>query len=256
MQSQPSDKLRTSVAAACVAAACLTCLVAGSATAEQGTEYESLRTVLKATKHIDVGEVQGVLELLDVKFAVKPDQNVIVLRGANGAVENAMRVIDTLDNPRPSIDLRIAVLAASQTDDADIPSELEATVDQLRGVFGYSGFVLLDTVLLSVLEGRQGRVDGGLQLGESTARAAYRFSFQKVTVVPEEGRRRNIRIKGLKFDVSGELAGSLRASLMTDVQIREGQKAVVGSSTPQGVGETLVLVVQAKASPDASWASE
>lgn len=231
-------------------------LLAAPALAEDKAEYKSLRTVLKATRYIDVSEVQGVLDLLDIRFAVKPDQNIIVVRGGNGAVENALKVIDALDNPRPSIDLQVFVLSASKDDTIQVPKELETTVEHLRGVFGYRGFVLLDTVLLNVLEGRQGRIDGGLLLGDDSERTAYHFGFQKVTVVPEEGQRRNIRIKGLRFDVSGDSPDTLRASLQTDVQIHEGQKAVIGSSTPQGIGETLILVVQAKASADPSWATE
>ncbi len=41
-------------------------------------------------------------------------------------------------------------------------------------------------------------------------------------------------------------AGSLLASLKTDIEIREGQTAVIGSSTPQGAGGTLILIVKSK----------
>jgi len=229
-------------------------LGASAAVADDSDGKTPSRTVIKATMHIDVTEVQEVLGLLDVHFAIKPDQNLIVVRGNQRAVENAIKVIDALDTPRPSIDLQVFVLAASKGSEVNIPKELEATVSHLKGVFGYSGFTLLDTVLLSVLEGRPGRVDGGLILGEGDKRTGYRFGFRTVSVVLEEGRTRNIRIKNLKFEVDGTAEDSLRASLMTDVQIREGQKAVIGSSTPEGIGETLVLVVQAKASADPNWA--
>ncbi len=213
------------------------------------------RTVIKATKYIEVREATEVLELLDVEFALKEDQNLIVLRGEDYAVKTALKVIDALDEAWPNIDLRVFVLAASKEGEADVPSELESAVDQLKGVFGYSGFQLLDSITLRVLEGRQARADGGIRLGDDLERTGYRFSFEKILVVPEDDSL-NIRLRGLKFEVDGPVAGSLRASLMTDVQIREGQKAVIGSSTPQGVGETLILIVEATAPPDPSWKSE
>ncbi len=37
-----------------------------------------------------------------------------------------------------------------------------------------------------------------------------------------------------------------RVFLKTDVEIREGQKAVVGKSTPRGTDETLILIVEAR----------
>ncbi len=215
------------------------------------------RTVIKATQFIDVSEAEAVLALLDVHFALKPDQNLIVLRGESYAVETAIKVIDALDQPRPSIDLQVSVISASQEGKVDVPKDLEAAVDQLRGVFGYSGFTLLDSITLRVLEGRTARADGAIRLGNDTERTGYSFSFQKIILVPDaEERVRNIRLKKLKFEVNGHDAETPRASLMTDVQIREGQKAVIGSSTAQGVGETLILIVEANAPPDPSWQTE
>lgn len=257
MRFQPFDKPRLPLSQVILAAAVLAILglVALPAIAQEEAEPKKERTVIKATMHIDVSEAESVLRLLGVHYALKPDQNLIVLRGESYAVETAIKVIDVLDEPRPSIDLHVHVLSASKQGQADVPKDLEAAVGQLRNIFGYSGFEVLDTIMLRVLEGRQGRTDGGIRLGDNTARNGYRFSFQKISVVPDDGFN-NIRIKGLKFDVSGQGDGSSRASLMTDVQIREGQKAVVGSSTPQGDGETLILIVEATASPDLSWKSE
>ena len=219
--------------------------------AESAPSARQPRTVIKATMHIEVSEAESVLGLLDVDFALKPDQNLIVLRGESYAVETAIKVIDALDTPRPTIDLNVYVVAASQQGKTDVPAHLEAAVGQLKTVFGYSGFQLLDTVTLRVLEGRYGRADGGIRLGEDDGRTGYSLSFQKASVVPESGDLK-IRLKGLKFNVDGNanVAGTLRpvrANLMTDVEIREGQKAVVGSSTPQGVGDTLILIIEAKA---------
>ncbi len=242
MRFQPFDKMAAAIALAILG-------LALPAAGQEETAPKKLRTVIKATMHIEVSEAESVLSLLDVHYALKPDQNLIVLRGEDYAIENAIKVIDALDEPRPSIDLHVFVLSASKQGSADVPEGLKAAVNQLSSIFGYGGFQLLDNITLRVLEGRQGRADGGIRLGEDDARTGYHFSFRKVSVVPEDGYN-NIRLKGLKFDVNGHVAGTLRASLMTDVQIREGQKAVIGSSTPQGIGETLILIVEAKATPD------
>ena len=224
--------------------------------ADERPEPTKTRTVIKATKYIDVDEAKPVLDLLGVPFAVKPDQNLIVLRGPDDAVETALKAIDALDEPRPSIDLHVFILAASEDQNSNIPKDLEAAVQQLQGLFGYTGFELLDNVFLKVREGRRGRVDGGIFLENgATERTGYQLSFQKVTVVPEDGRR-SIRFKDMRFQVNGRVAGTLSAALVTDVEIREGQKAVVGSSTPQGIGQTLILIVHAEASPDPSWKTQ
>ena len=249
--------LRWRTSGALVAAAVILGLAVLPALAQEEADPKKPRTVIKATAYIDASEAEAVLGLLGVDFAVKSDQNLIVLRGESYAVETAIKVIDALDQPRPSIDLHVYVLSASREGNVEVPKELEGAVAQLRGVFGYRGFNLLDNITLRVLEGRSARADGAIRLGADTERTGYHFSFQKIILAPgPEERLRNIRLKRLKFEVNGQAAGTPRASLMTDVQIHEGQKAVIGSSTPQGVGETLILIVEATAPPDPSWKTE
>ncbi len=252
MKFQLFDRLRGPATLA--AAIAILGLAALPAPAQEEPDPKKHRTVIKATMHIEVREAIAVLELLDVDFAIKEDQNLVVLRGEAYAVDTALKVIDALDEPRPSIDLRVFVLAASKEESIDVPGELESAVEQLKGVLGYTGFRLLDSITLQVMEGRKARADGGIRLGGDDERTSYRFSFQKITVVPEDDVR--IRFKDLKFEVDGPIAGTLRASLMTDVEIRQGQKAVIGSSTPRGAGDTLVLILEASVPPGPSWASE
>ncbi len=244
MRYQPFDKIRTLAAAAALILAALPALGQEQAKAEP-----KLRTVIKAMMHIDAAEAASVLDLMDVKYGIKDDQNLILLRGEDPAIDMALKVLDALDEPLPSIELQVFVLSASHEGSSNVPAELSAAVDSLKGVLGYQGFELLDSVFLRVLENRSGRVDGGIRLGDSEERTSYRFSFRKAVVVPEEDVELKIRLKDLRFEVAGpDDAGSLLASLKTDVQILEGQTAVIGSSTPQGVGETLILIVKAKAS--------
>jgi len=248
MRYLPFDKLRILAAAAALT---LTALPAPG----QEEQKPKLRTVIKAMMHADASEATAVLDLLDVKYGIKDDQNLIVLRGEGYAIDTALKVLDALDEPQPSIELQVFVLSASKEGSTNVPAELSAAVDSLKGVFGYQGFELLDNVLLRVLEGRRGRVDGGIRLGDDDQRTSYSFSFRKATVVPEDELK--IRLKDLKFEVvgprhrpagsSGGDADSLLASLKTDVQFREGQTAVIGSSTPRGLGETLILMVKSTA---------
>ncbi len=259
MRLQQFDRLRILAAAVAVCGLAAIPAPAQEEATQDKVEAKSQRTVIKATAYIDVGEAEAVLDLLDVNYALKPDQNLIVLRGEAYAVDTALKVIDALDEPRPSIDLHVSVLSASRQGETDVPEEFKSVVGQLRNIFGYSGFTLLDNITLRVLEGGAARADGAIRLGDDTERTGYHFGFRKITVVPEDDSQDdslNIRIRGLKFDVNGQVAGTLRASLMTDVQIREGQKAVIGSSTPQGAGETLILIVEATASPNPPWKNE
>ena len=244
MRYPPFDRFRTVAAAVALTLTALPALGQG--------EQPKLRTVIKNMMHVDATEAASVLDLMDVKYGIKEDQNLILLRGEGYAIDTALKVLDALDEPQPSIELQIFVLSASKEGSTHVPAELSAAVESLKGVFGYQGFEILDNVLLTVLEGRQGRVDGGIRLGNDDKRTSYRFSFRKVTVVPDDELK--IRLKDLRFEVAGSGdAGSLLASLKTDVQFREGQTAVIGSSTPRGLGETLILVVKGTATEGPEW---
>lgn len=210
------------------------------------------RTVIKATRFVDVREVAPILEMLDVQIRLKPDVSMIVLRGwPDGDLETALKLIEALDEPSPSIEINVYILAASrdETGSAGISQELRAAVDKLQALFGYRGFKVLDTVFLRVLEGRAGQVNGAIDAGNGTSkRTGYRFGFNSNRVAPTEDGEVFVRLNGLHFELHGEPEpGTVQhARLTTDVEIREGQKAVVGKSTPAGTGDTLILIIEAK----------
>jgi hypothetical protein len=221
-----------------------------SAAAEEPAKRDEghLRTVVKLTRFLDVRELKSILEMLDVQVRLTPDLNGVVLRGRDGGdLDTALRLVDALDEPTPSIGVSVYVVAASHQGgtSSGISPELEAAVNQLQTVFGYRGFEVLDTVYLQVREGRQGRVAGGVTLGD--APSTYQFSFRNARVTPVEDGPVKIRLDGLQFELIGRTDTGSRplAAFSTDVQIRVGQKAVIGKSTPEGAGEAMILIVEA-----------
>lgn len=220
-------------------------LLAWPAAAEQ----EQPRTVVKSTKFVNVKELMPILALLDVRVALKPDANAIVLRGQEGGdLDTALRLIDTLDQPSPSVEVSVYILSASKSapqaaPESDVGPELNAAVEHLKSLFGYQSIRLLDSVFLRAVEGRGGRVIGGVK------DSGYTFRFDQVRITPVEDGDTFIHFSGLEFVLAGtDPDGKVRkANLRTDVQVRQGQKAVVGKSTPQGADETLILIIDASA---------
>ncbi len=221
-----------------------------SAVAEEPADpKERGRTVVKLTRFVDVRDLEPILEILDVQVRLKPDLNALVLRGRDGGdLDTALALIEALDEPTPSIGVSVYVVAASRQEEAKsgISPELEAAVSQLQTVFGYRGFKVLDTVYLQVREGRRGGVVGGVELAGG-ARSTYQFGFQNARVTPVEDGPLFIRLDGLRFELNarGESDSRPLAAFNTDVQVRVGQKAVIGKSTPEGTDETMILIVEA-----------
>ena len=92
MRYPPFDRIRI---VAAVVALTLTALPALGQQAEQ----PKLRTVIKAMMHADASEARAVLDLLDVKYGIKDDQNLIVLRGEG--LSSAIHGSDPGENAAP-----------------------------------------------------------------------------------------------------------------------------------------------------------
>ena len=220
--------------------------------AEEETTDGEARTVLKSTVFVDVREVAKMLNVLNVQYAMDEARNTLILRAKDKDMDTALAVIEALDAPRPSLDLRVFVVAASKegTPRGNMPQGLTRAIEELKQVFGYRSFSLLDTGYLRVLQGRRGQLQGGITLHGERQASTYHVEFNKVQLEPdlenEDTAQQKVRVHGLSFGLRehGEDKG-FRAYIRADVQFLVGQKAVVGSSTPAGSGETLLLIIEA-----------
>ncbi len=215
-------------------------------------EIKEGRTVLFTPKHVDVRQLQSVLDLVNAYVEVKPELNLIAARSADEAeLETIRQIIETLDvapEPEPNVELTAYILTSSsgKTAAAGVPAELAEDVDRLAARFGFSDLQLLDTIFLRVGAGSGGRVEGSFPLGSSDQLSGYQFYFDGATVFQQE-EVRLVRLAALTFLVTGENpAGVHRALMRTDFEIHDGEKAMVGKATPRGVEETLVLLLEAE----------
>lgn len=222
--------------------------------AEEDANTDDLRTVIKSTVFVDVREVAKMLSVLKVEFAVDEARNTLILRATGKDMDTALAVIEALDAPRPSLDLRLFVVAASKDGTArgDMPDDLRKAVGELEKVFGYRSFSLLDTAYLRVLQGRRSQIQGGITLAGEQEASNYHVEFNKVQLVPDlengdsDVPQPKVRVLGLSFGLKQQGEDPpFRTYLRTDLQFLVGQKAVVGSSTPVGSGETLLLIIEA-----------
>ena len=211
-------------------------------------------------RHIPPGSVQVVLSILSagkVNFQSDPNVNYIAMRGPLEFVDAMEAAIKKLDVPPPAIrniELTFNILAAGTQAGTDtVPPDLAGVVQQLGKVFGLKSFRLLETAVLRGREGRPMESSGVLPVPvkvDSSPR--YFLRFQKVSTSPAE-KGLLIRIDGLDFNVSipvlkvgGQGLDYLSAGIKTDVDVREGQRVVVGKSSFDTTGQSVFLVVSAK----------
>ncbi len=173
------------------------------------------------------------------------------------AVEDVVRRLDTPQGPAPSVELTFYVLRGSrQSATAEaLPAGLERVATQLRGAFGLAQLALLDTAFLRARAGSRAATDGLVHgLGDPAHPATYSLSMEPVSVAAaDEGKVIRLAHLGFRLVVTvttgtggAERVEKYADELHTDVEFREGQKAVVGRTSAAGPGESLFLVVSGK----------
>ena len=205
------------------------------------------QTVIKHLRYVQASTLREILSVLPVQWRIR--ENSVLVRGDKSAVETALKVIENLDvrpAPVPSIELRGYILAVTRDDDSvtGVPESLNGVIEELREIFGYRGFKVFDTVFLRTRNGSGGSVGGSVSVG-SGHQVSYDLGFQHAYVPDfdrsrEDRRKNTIRLIGLALrDSSKE-----RPALETDVDVREGQTAVLGKAHLEGVSGDVILVVE------------
>ncbi len=214
-------------------------------------------------RHADPDQLARVLRVFRVGVRSHPELGLITLEGGAedvAAAAEAARRLDVPPEPTRSIELTVHVLGASRGGDAggSVPPALEEVARQLREVFGYRSVDLVDTLLLRVRDRGEGMVRG--ILSGPAAGIPYRLGLNKVFLA-DGAEGGSVRIDGLIFEASTPSSGEVApgesedaqtpyhkgflTTLVTDVDVQVGQKAVVGKAATGGVREGLILVLEA-----------
>ena len=152
-------------------------------------------------------------------------------------------------SPAANLELTVYLLSGVAQGEAadDVPQDLVATVKQLRSIFNYKSYKLTESFMLRGRLGAGAKAAGVLPGG---AGLNYEFRYGFVSASSETPPL--FRINALRIlltrphRVGGENVVDTVASIETDLDIREGQKTVVGKSSVSSSGDALILVIVPK----------
>jgi hypothetical protein len=197
-------------------------------------------------KYADARHVADVLRVFGYGIQADRDMHVVAVSapaGAMSAIEDAVKQLDLPTAAPKDIDLVVYMIAASEQSSADgsLPPELQPVADEVKKIFSYKSFRLLDSILLRTQPGNRASADGVIQPGVES-KTSYSFQVLPSTVT-EDPQGRLIRLDDLSLIL--HLPGERQAAIRTEINVREGQRAVVGKSN-MGLGQSLILVVTAK----------
>lgn len=219
-------------------------------------------------KYADVNRLANLLQpMFNANLRADASLHVIGVSGPTDLVTAVRAAIEKLDVPvasEPDVELAVYLisgLAQGQGTD-DVPQELASTVKQLHGMFAYKSYKLSDTLVLrgrAIPRGdrppnnRDTETEGMLP---GTANLRYHLTYNSLNVTSENPK--TIHINGLRFNLQGPRVTTttkdnvttdltqIPANILTDLDVREGQKTVVGKSSVNSAGDALILVIVPK----------
>jgi len=215
-------------------------------------------TKLYRLQYVWAGHVADLLGPMG--FVVKGDNGMhaVVVRGTAERQAEAERLISELDQPgagagQQDIDTTIYVLAASNASgsEAPLPASMDPVIKQLRTVFAYSNYQLLGTILMRSRDEQHASTRGSLKNGQ-TGSDQKALSYILNYSASVDGRRRMIHFDSFGFNVSGH---QWIADFQTSLDVREGQKVVVGKSNIDDGSSAIFAVVMARTPDETASAS-
>ena len=207
-------------------------------------------------KYADPRSVQALLTIFDANTRYDSELHTIAVTAAPPvmqAVEDAISKLDLPAAASKNIDLVMQLVIGSDSENAGapIPRDLEPVVTQLKNAFPFKNYRLLDVLTLRSRIGQQrANTDssgGTVQFGTLTRQVISNFAIRSSSLGPDG----TVRLDGVQasskfpMETSPGQFNYQDLSLNTDVDIREGQKVVIGR---HGItrDQALFLVLSAR----------
>lgn len=215
--------------------------------------------------HLNIDTARTVLDTLSggsARWSGDERARLITLAGPEpivSAMETAIKNLDVASPAEKSVDLVFYILAAGgQAGSASVPADLAPVVQQLGNTFGLKSFHLLESAALRVYEGQNLSTSGLLNIPlPSGAVATYVIACQRLRTAMGDSAP-NVSLKRLDFrinfpksqavDKEGKNTQTtyLHAGFTTDIDVKNGQKVVVGKTSLDAATPAVFLVVSAK----------
>lgn len=162
-------------------------------------------------------------------------------------IEEAIKRLDTPAAPRPSIELHMHVLVASNAGGSttDVPAELKDVLTQLRGTFNYKNYELATSIVQRLAETNHGlRGKGTAEFSSPPPNQntvlPYEYMISGVSLAQNPSGGMTIQINQFSFYTVSDRP----AQVETALSLRDGEKVVVGTATLRD--RALVIVLSAK----------
>jgi len=169
------------------------------------------------------------------------------------AIEEAIQRLDVPSAASKNIEMTAYLLIGGETagtEPSAMPKELDGVVAQLKNAFAFKSYHLLDILALRTRVGQRASTSSGgrpMQIGDKAAAPTTQFRINSAGIGSDET---TVRIDGLNLQSRIPVAtgqgqfGYQDVGLQADVDIKQGQKVVIGRVSVAESALFLVLTAQ------------
>jgi hypothetical protein len=209
-------------------------------------------------KYADPAKVADLLRVFNASVSLNSDMHALAVKTTPGpsmaAIEEAIQRLDVPSAASKNIEMTAYLLIGGETagtEPSAMPKELDSVVTQLKNAFAFKSYRLLDILALRTRVGQAASTTSsgrGTKSGDNTPLVRTQFRIASAGIGSDET---TIRIDKLSLDsnipmpagVGGQFFTS-NVGLQADVDIKQGQKVVIGRVSVAESALFLVLTAQ------------
>jgi hypothetical protein len=154
-------------------------------------------------------------------------------------VDVMLKMIKRFDVKPPQLQLAIKLVLASKEGQAHVPGELKAVAKQLKDVFSYKSYKIMDKAFVTTEANGHSRMRIGGESGYTVDIETHMVQGEKATVRMEF---HLYRWEWVKREAK-EPRGIQHTVVRTTVEMKDGETAILGASKINGEGKALITVV-------------
>jgi hypothetical protein len=208
-------------------------------------------------KYADPGKVAELLRVFNASVSPNSDMHALAVETAIGpsmaAIEEAIQRLDVPSAASKNIEMTAYLLIGGDsagTEPGAMPKELDGVMAQLKNAFAFKSYRLLDILALRTRVGQSASTSSSsraTQIGTNTPPVRTQFRIASAGIGSDET---TIRIDKLNLDSNIPVQSSpgqyafANVGLSADVDIKQGQKVVIGRVSVAESALFLVLTAQ------------
>jgi hypothetical protein len=212
-------------------------------------------------KHANVDSLWAAFNHI-ANIRVDKTLKLLVVDGSPEAIKAIEDSLKTLDVPPPAIknvEMTFHMILAKPAKNGALPAGLESVQKNLESLFGFRGFHLLETAYMRGRDGIEVSTSGAVPNPaepESAQKITYNLVVHPVVASSDKGNM--IRLDRLRLVLRMPVVASVdtnkrptgytlqESAMATQIDVREGQRVVVGKANVTASDGAMVLVVTAK----------